>query len=140
METQNKNNQHIEISSVSHNPEAEFLNIKEEPEDRPDLTHLPPLPDLIPLTSLPPPVWPSWRSTILEELTSLLECPVCRDQISSLPVHCCARAISSVPSAGHAVPSVQFARQDLISLLTRDHFNYHIHRLFCVLPYKGIGH
>ena len=91
METQNKNNQHIETCSVSHNSEAEFLNMKEEPEDRPDLTHLPPLPDLIPLTSLPPPVWPSWRSTILEELTSLLECPVCRDQISSLPVHCCAR-------------------------------------------------
>ena len=79
MESQNKKNQPIEIGCVHHISEEEFLSIKEEPET----FQLPPMPDLIPLADL------SW--VVMEELHSLLECPVCTDQISHLPVHCCPR-------------------------------------------------
>ena len=85
MESQNQHNQPIEIGSVLHISEEEFHSIKEEPQARSETFQLalPPMPDLIPLADL------SW--VVLEELHSLLECPVCTHQISHLPVHCCPR-------------------------------------------------
>ena len=83
MESQSQQNQPIEIRSVLHISEEEFRNIKEEPEARSETFQLPPMPDLIPLTDL--------SLVVLEELHSLLECPVCTYQISNLPVPCCPR-------------------------------------------------
>ena len=94
----------------------------EEREEAVDLpTFLPPLPPLIPLSpqqhhqplQFPEPQHPqqhlqhiqhmqalqaaqpdSVTSWLIEELRSLTECPVCFDQITVLPVHCCPRGLN----------------------------------------------
>ena len=75
MESQKEKNQPIEIRSVFHISEEEFLSLEEEPEERSDTFPLPPLPDLIPIADLQPPVW---SNSLLEDL---LECPLCTHQI-----------------------------------------------------------
>ena len=94
--------QHFIIGPVFTISEEEFGGVKSgDPVSKP--AWLPPMPDLIPLEVKMEEVKeevkeevvreeerevPGW---LLDELESLVECPVCSDEITSLPVHSCPR-------------------------------------------------
>ena len=87
--------QNFKVGPVFHISEEEFRGDKLEQVSRTNLAGvdlpawLPPMPDLIPLEPrLEEPEVTSW---LVEELESLMECPVCSEQIICPPVPSCPR-------------------------------------------------